>query len=308
LVRGRLQGVPTIIRRFRQSILTKAFHGEITKATSPEESPPKILEKTHRDGRQRFSTEELPELPQRWIWTTVGHVLKEPLRNGKSALPAKSPDRGLPVLRLSAITFKDFGSSKVKLCDLRMEDVEDLWVKTNDILIARSNTIDYVGMASLYEGPNDKFVFPDLMIRARVDEKVISPKFLASYLDSGFARDYFRQHAGGTAGSMPKISQDDIMQLPVPLASLGEQRQIVKRIGEMHSLSRDAEECVEESLRQTELSERAILSRAFRGELVPQDPTDRPVQVLLEKLNMERKNQESACELQAFGKENLRQS
>jgi type I restriction enzyme, S subunit len=47
-------------------------------------------------------------------------------------------------------------------------------------------------------------------------------------------------------------------------------------------------ECLDgESARLREM-DRSILAKAFRGELVPQDPTDEPASVLLERLRAER--------------------
>jgi type I restriction enzyme S subunit len=219
-------------------------------------------------------------------------LIAEPLRNGKSALPAQV-SRGVPVLRLSAVTFKDFGPSNVKSCALEGADVKDLWVKADDILIARSNTREYVGMAAIYEGPNDLFVYPDLMIRARADKEIILPKFLAQFLDCQFARDYFRDRAGGTAGSMPKISQTDIESLPVPLAPIREQEQVVKKIHDIFTRADIVELAVKEGLRESAIIERVVLTRAFRGKLVSQNPQDEPVSMLLERTRTQRSVTES---------------
>lgn len=219
------------------------------------------------------------------------NLLREPLRNGKSALPSMD-DKGIPVLKLSAVTFKDFRASNVKICNIKKPDIDDLWVKKNDILIARSNTIEYVGMGVIYEGQNDQFIFPDLMIRVRVNENLIRPKFLAFFLDSSLARDHFRRNAGGTAGSMPKISQGDIENLHVLIPSIAEQDIIVKKIMESFSFVDQIEKSIESAKKRTDRIDQAILAKAFRGELVPQDPNDESASVLLEKIKSEREKSE----------------
>jgi type I restriction enzyme S subunit len=317
-----LQGIPLIIRQFRQSVLARAFRGELTERDPNDESAEKLLERmnyersktskeeTRRKGEtsKKLKYEEirpdhsdLPHLPQGWVWIRLHQLLREQLRNGKSALPSES-SHGIPVLRLSAVTFKDFGPSNIKLCALEKADVTDLWVKPHDILVARSNTSEYVGMAAIYEGPGDLFTFPDLMIRVRADEQVILSKFLAAFMDSASARDYFRERAGGTAGSMPKISQTDIENLPIPLAPINEQDQIVKKIQDTLTRADVVELSVQEGIRKATLLERSVLARTFRGKLVSQDPNDEPASVLLERIRAQRARvtRRGKCRLEEF--------
>jgi type I restriction enzyme S subunit len=48
---------------------------------------------------------------------------------------------------------------------------------------------------------------------------------------------------------------------------------------------------VEQSLKQAERLRQSILKRAFEGNLVPQDPTDEPASVLLERIKKEKGKQ-----------------
>jgi type I restriction enzyme S subunit len=62
--------------------------------------------------------------------------------------------------------------------------------------------------------------------------------------------------------------------VPLPLPPLEEQRRIVAEVERSAQLRR------------------AILDRAFRGTLVPQDPSDEPASVLLERIRTERNARE----------------
>lgn len=72
--------------------------------------------------------------------------------------------------------------------------------------------------------------------------------------------------------------------MPVPLAPLREQQELLRvvRIREA-AIERIVDACpkLEEELDQLDQS---ILAKAFRGELVSQDPADEPASVLLERL------------------------
>ena len=52
------------------------------------------------------------------------------------------------------------------------------------------------------------------------------------------------------------------------------------------------EKTIENSLRQAERLRQSILKRAFEGKLAPQDPTDEPASVLLEKIRLQRQQTE----------------
>ncbi|AEI49708.1 type I restriction-modification system subunit S [Runella slithyformis] len=69
--------------------------------------------------------------------------------------------------------------------------------------------------------------------------------------------------------------------------STEEQQEIVKRVDALFAQA-DALEAQYESLKaKIEKLPQALLAKAFRGELVPQDPTDEPASVLLQKIKAE---------------------
>jgi type I restriction enzyme, S subunit len=108
-------------------------------------------------------------------------------------------------------------------------------LRDGDILVQRGNTIEYVGVAAVYRGESNRFVYPDLMMKLRV----------SSFLDVGFihlamsqeaARDFLRARASGTSESMPKINQTTLKSLPIPIPPLAEQRRIVAKVDELMAL------------------------------------------------------------------------
>jgi type I restriction enzyme S subunit len=76
--------------------------------------------------------------------------------------------------------------------------------------------------------------------------------------------------------------------LPIEFPSTDEQREIVRHIetafGLIDRLASDATK----ASRLIDNLDQAILSKASRGELVPQDPSDEPANVLLERIRAER--------------------
>ena len=222
----------------------------------------------------------------------LGSLLREPLRNGHSARAARDGG-GIRTLTLTAVTRGEFVDAHTKLTEANADRVRQLWLEPGDILIERSNTPELVGTAALYGGPTDWAIFPDLLIRVRVSDE-IRPEFLELVLKRRPARRYFQAAAEGLAGSMPKIDQSDVERLPVPVPPLEEQRRIVAEVERQLSLVDALAAAVDAALRRSAALRRAILERAFAGELVAQDPSDEPASVLLERIAAERAAAEPA--------------
>jgi len=163
--------------------------------------------------------------PAHWKVAELSSLLREPLRNGHSAQPSSSPD-GIRTLTLTAVTQKDFSIRNTKVTVADPERVRDMWLKDQDVFIERANTRDYVGLAALYEGPDGFAIFPDLLVRVRVDYDRALPKFIAEFLDTAPCRNYFRTNAKATAGNFPKIDQPIIEKTSVPLPALETQHTI----------------------------------------------------------------------------------
>ncbi|MFD2032814.1 hypothetical protein ACFSKM_25905 [Ancylobacter dichloromethanicus] len=87
---------------------------------------------------------------------------------------------------------------------------------------------------------------------------------------------------------MPKINGTTVRATRVPTPSLEEQHEIVRRIGSAFArIDRLAGEA-KRALKLVGRLDEAILAKAFRGELVPQDENDEPADRLLARLRAER--------------------
>ena len=76
--------------------------------------------------------------------------------------------------------------------------------------------------------------------------------------------------------------------MPIPLPPLAEQRRIAAEIERRLSVILETEAAVESSLTRAERLRQSILKQAFSGKLVPQDPSDEPASVLLERIRADR--------------------
>lgn len=201
----------------------------------------------------------------RWPHLPLASVLAVPLRNGHSA--KRTPTGTVRTLTLTAVTQSDFSEANTKLTEADPIKVADLWLRPGDILIERSNTPDLVGTASMYRGPENFAVFPDLMIRARLAPGA-SPDFVELMIRAPSSRRYFRSKAQGIAGTMPKIDQSTVANLSIPMPPRDIQDAIVRTWQELSSAAQNLEAEVSRALRRA-LSLRAQVYRsAFRGRVV----------------------------------------
>jgi type I restriction enzyme S subunit len=110
--------------------------------------------------------------------------------------------------------------------------------------------------------------------------------YLMIVLNSDIFFSQISDHATGS--DLPHISGNDILTTPCPLPPLDTQHEIVALV--QMALAR-ADRLEAEAARSRKLLDRlesAILVKAFRGKLVPQDPNDEPASALLDRIRAQR--------------------
>lgn len=114
----------------------------------------------------------------------------------------------------------------------------------------------------------------------------VDRRYLWWVLNSDALIGEIERHASGS--DLPHISSNDILATPVPLPPLAEQVEIARRLDQAFSeIDRLTGEAAA-ARRQLDRLDQALLAKAFRGELVPQDPCDEPASVLLKRIRAER--------------------
>ncbi len=117
----------------------------------------------------------------------------------------------------------------------------------------------------------------------------INNRFLFFYLLS--QKQNIQEKAEG--GAQPNISKEKLINILFPLPPLSEQRRIVEKIEELLALVDDLETNKTDLQSYIKQAKSKVLEMAIRGELVPQNPEDEPVSVLLERIKNEQKSSKS---------------
>lgn len=210
---------------------------------------------------QRPSSHSTPSL------RPLSSFLREPLRNGHSATASSDPD-GIRTLTLTAVTVGDFSERNTKITSADARRVKDLWLEPGDILIQRSNAPELVGTSRLYRGGRNYAIFPDLMIRVRLNKEA-DPRFIELVLQSDPLRQYFKSRAKGMSGSMPKIDQETISEAPIPLFDIDVQRRIVAEIEKQFTRLEAGVAALRRVQANLKRYRAAVLKAACEGRLVP---------------------------------------
>ena len=115
-------------------------------------------------------------------------------------------------------------------------------------------------------------------------------KYLKYFFDCGYYQQKIIKEATGTAQKGFYLNQLATSLIPVP--PLDEQKRIVEKIEVIqpyiNQYNVKNSEIVEVTMSFPEQLKKAILQEAVRGKLVPQDPSDEPANVLLERIREEK--------------------
>jgi len=114
----------------------------------------------------------------------------------------------------------------------------------------------------------------------------LEPRFVMHALYAGESRNHLERWGRGT--TVPRILKPRLVETPIPVAPLAEQNRIIERVDECLAWAKSLQAKLRGILPTLSTLNQSILAKAFRGELVPQDPNDEPASVLLERIRAER--------------------
>jgi type I restriction enzyme, S subunit len=228
----------------------------------------------------------MSDLPSGWTQTTMGKIAD--IKLGKMLDAAKN--KGAPVQYLRNINVR-WGSFDLSgLLEMRMtaDELETYSIRDGDVLICEGGE---PGRAAVWRSGPTNLKFQKALHRARACRGIF-PEYLAHYLKYvSVTGEIERKFTRTTIKHLPLVA---INELPLPLPPTSEQQRIVDKIDGLFEKSGRARQHLDHIVQATNARklidhlDQAILAKAFQGELVPQDPSDEPASVLLERIGAER--------------------
>jgi type I restriction enzyme S subunit len=268
--RQRLDGVAAILKRFRQAVLAAATSGELT-----------------REWREERGVSD------EWKTTKLGSLLND-MRYG-TAKKCSYVAIGLPVLRIPNILESGcICQADLKYSEFDAQEVARLSLVPGDLLVIRSNgSLDLVGRVAEASEKDAGMLFAGYLIRLRPNQdKILSP-YLQLALRSPSTRNTIELAARSTSG-VNNINSQFLSSLAIPLPAIPEQQEIVRRAQSLFTLADQLEARLTTARKVVDRLTPALLAKAFRGELVPQDPGDEPASELLARIRAARQAEAGA--------------
>jgi type I restriction enzyme, S subunit len=232
-------------------------------------------------------TSTLPELPEGWVWTSLAAIgqLKGGLTKGQKRSPGEIV-RQVPHLRVANVQRGRLELAEVKEIAATEQEVTELRLMSGDVLFNEGGDRDKVGRGWVWNDEIYECIHQNHVFRARFPLADVAPKFVSWYGNS-VGQDYFVGEGKQTT-NLASINLTKLSALPVPLPPTKEQQRIVAEVDRRLSVIDELEATVEADLKRADRLRQSILKRAFEGKLVPQDPSDEPASVLLERIRAER--------------------
>jgi len=115
-----------------------------------------------------------------------------------------------------------------------------------------------------------------------IDESIAISEFVAIWIGTEECQRWLTGVAKGVAYT--GINLEDLRTLKINLPPKKEQEEIVRRVASLFAFADSLEARLQSAQTAAERLTPALLAKAFRGELVPQDPNDEPATELLRRL------------------------
>lgn len=131
------------------------------------------------------------------------------------------------------------------------------------------------------------------MMRIKLNFDKAYPEYVINYLNSIPGLIELRKNAKH-AVNQSSINQQDVKAAIINLPPFEEQNEIVKRVEALFKKADEIEERYKKANAYVDKLTQSILAKAFRCELVPQDPNDESAEKLLERVRAGRKNSKAS--------------
>lgn len=270
--RERLDRIPQILKQFRQSVLAAATSGRLTEVW--------------RKSQEYCSSDLDIELPSTWDVFTIGDLAE--VKGGKR-LPKGDAlviyDTGFPYIRAGQLKNGTVNpEDQLYLTKETQKQISRYIVNAGDVYITIVGAC--IGDAGIipaeYAGAN----LTENAAKICGFKSPLLAEYLSMWLRSSTLQEIIQSEI--KSGAQGKLALLRIKTLPVPYPYIEEQKEIVRRVEALFSLADKLEARYQQARAQVEKLTPALLAKAFRGELVEQDPNDEPAEKLLERIRATR--------------------
>ena len=268
-LKARLDTIPAILKRFRQSVLAAAVSIGLP--------DPSLSYQSSREGV------ELGSLLLTSFDGPFGSKLKTSDYTGA----------GVGVSRLENIRHLWFdGSKKTCISEEKYEELKGNKLEKDDVLF--SSFVDEEVRVCLFPYEGYKYINKADCFCLRADREQIVPKFLMFLLASHGSYMQIKAHVQGV--TRPRVNLKVLKSLKFKVPGVEEQVEIVRRVDQLFAFADQIEQQVANAQARVDTLTQSILAKAFRGELTAEWRAENPelisgeksAEALLERIKAEK--------------------
>lgn len=262
-IKTRLENIPEILKKFRQSVLSAAVSGKLTEVNASD--------------YKKISS----------IAKVIGGLTKNGKRNQIS--------QQFPYLRVANVYENELRLDDISVIGVQDKELDRVLLHDGDILIVEGNgSLEQIGRAAIWNSEIENCVHQNHLIKVRVNDDINS-KFLLYYFMSPQGKEEIVSKATSGAG-LYTLSISKISSIKVPIYTATEQIRIVNVTEQLFAYVGTIEKIFDDVLSKINNLTQSILAKAFRGELTAQWREENPelisglnsAEALLEKITAEK--------------------
>ena len=217
-----------------------------------------IMDRAFYDDMKAERTAKIGDLAE-----VSGGIQKQPKRR-----PLKNR---YPFLRVANVGRGQLDLTEVHEIELFKGEIDRFRLKQGDLLVVEGNgSVNQIGRASLWGGEIDECVHQNHLIRVRPGDELL-PEYLELCWNAPRTGQQVRAVASSTSG-LYTLSTSKVKSIPIPVVPLSVQEEVVDVLEQRLRIIKLACSAAADAVARTRVLRRAVLARAFAGQLVPQKP------------------------------------
>lgn len=279
-LKARLDAIPAILKRFRQSVLAAAMSGRLTEDWRIDDEELQ----DHNSGDWQW-----PPIPMKWKVKFYPELVDS--RLGKMLDKAKNSGHPTKYLGNINVRWFDFNLSELQEILASETERDQLELLPGDVLICEGGE---PGRSAIWDGrAKETVIFQKALHRARVRAELL-PKWLVFNLKNDADSLTLNQLFTGT--TIKHLTGKALKKYPIRVPPKDEQTEIIRRVEQLFAYADQVEQQVKNAQDRVKQLTNTILAKAFRGELTEQWRKDNPglisgdnsAEALLERIKAER--------------------
>lgn len=255
-LKARIDAIPALLKRFRQAVRASALKGDLIS-----------------DSKEDFSA---------WNECTLSDLA--------SVETGKTPDRSeANYWQAGSIPWVTSAATGLSFCKEAKEFVTPLALRECSLKLFSPGTL----LLAMYGEGKTRGQVTELKIQAACNQacaaiSVNGELALQSFVKLRLEENYEAIRKMAVGGNQPNLNLGKVREIQFSLPSIATQTEIVRRVEQLFAYADQLEAKVATAKQRIDALTQSLLAKAFRGELVPQDPTDEPASVLLERIRTQR--------------------